>query len=221
MRKPNMPALPVARPLGWVTTSAVVALAISLFASARGADIVRVEEDWELVVAVPAPARFAPQITTTMSPIGHLGTVRALFTLNLRNRTPDRAGGMRLQVWIRTSPVIAKRSHVGTLLHYSNETITWTQVMSLDRGTLRFAVIHGDSETWGPFGGHGSLAVPVETGLVNLNRYYHGASAVNSGVSGIALAPTRVRSLTLGTIRKYSRHKLESQDTTRTIVYAH
>ena len=221
MRKPMIPALPVVRSLGWVTTSAAVALAISLSASVLGADIVRVEEDWELVVAVPVPPRFAPQITTTMSPIGHLGSVRAMFTLNLRNQTPDRAGGMQLAVWFNTSPVIAKRSHVGTLLHYANETITWTQVMSLDRGTLRFAVINGDSQTWGRFGGEGTLAVPVETALVNLNRYYHGSSAINSGVSGITLAPTRVRSLTLGTIRKYSRHKLEWRDTTRTLVYAH
>jgi hypothetical protein len=186
--------------------------------TAGAADIVRIEEDWELVVANPDAASFAPQVTSTLSPLGDLSGYYAVFDLNLRNLPVYEAGGMQLQVWNGDAPVITKKSNVGTLLHNDNETITWTQTMWVSDGQLHFAVTNGNSETWGGFGSGGSLTVDVEHQLTNLQQYNPEVSVANSG---IGFAAHRVTSLTLKAVRAYSEGALEAQDTTPRVVYHH
>lgn len=187
-------------------------------AAARAADIVRIEEDWELVVADPDPASFAPQVTSTISPVGDLSGYYGVFDLNLRNLPVVEAGGMQLQVWNNESPVITKKSNVGTLLNSNGETITWTQSMWVSDGQLHFAVLNGESETWGAFGSGGSLTVDVAHELTNLQLYNPDVSVANSG---IGFAANRVTSLTLKAVRAYSEGALEGQDNTPRVVYAH
>ncbi len=221
MRESRTHSLATARPFAWLWTAAAMVSTLLLTAAARGDDIVRVEEDWELVIAQPVPANLAPQITTIMSPYGYVGQIRARFTLNAGGRPVAKAGGLRLQIWFNNLPVVTRASHVGTLLAHANETITWTQVMGIGRHGITFAVIDGKSQTWGDFGQRATLALHVNTRLVNLNQYNYGVSAVNSGVSGITMSPTRVRSLTILAVREYSDGGLVAHDITPTLVFAY
>ena len=188
--------------------------------NARGDDddIVRIEEDWELVVSNPDPANFAPQVTATMSPLGDLSGFYGVFDLNLRNLPVYEAGGMQLQVWNGDAPVVTKKSNVGTLLNTANETVTWTAVMAVSHGQLQFAIVNGQSVTWGGFGSGGSLTVDVDNALTNLHQYNPQVSVDNSG---IGFSANRVTSLTLKQVRAYSAAGLAGQDNTPRVVYPH
>src|SRR5262249_30687112 len=106
-----------ARRVWKVGLSLGVVCALLSLASAQAADIIRIEEDWELVVADPDPSTFAPQVTSTISPLDNLSGYYGVFDLNLRNLPVYEAGGMQLQVWNGTEPVVTKKSNVGTLLN--------------------------------------------------------------------------------------------------------
>lgn len=179
-------------------------------------DIVRIEEDWELVVSNPDPTIFAPQVTATISPVGDLSGYYSVFDLNLRNQPVYEAGGMQLQVWNGSSPVATRKSGVGTLLHDYDETVSWTQVMSVQDGLLHFSIVDGSSSTWGGFGSNGALSVDVENELTNLNQYSVDVSVANSG---IGFAANRVESLILKAVRAYSETELVAEDTNPRVVY--
>lgn len=187
----------------------------------NGRDIVRVEEDWELVIARPVPTNVAPQVTTIMSPYSYLGSIRAAFTLNPGHPEAATAGGLRLQIWHNNDPVVARSSHIGTRLDHANETITWTQVMEINNGRITFSVVNGRSETWGEFGQRATLAAGINSGLVNLNQYNFGVSLVNSGVSGAPPLLRLVRSLTVVAVRQYSSRGLVAEETTPLLVFAY
>jgi hypothetical protein len=184
--------------------------------SARGQDVVQVEEDWQLVVASPDPDNFAPQVTCTMSPGVDLGSYYGVFDLNLRNLPSYEAGGMQLQIWSAGAPVDTKRSNTGTLLQNANETITWTQRMALSDGQLSYSIVNGNSLTWGTFGNGNSILLQVSTDLANLNAYDPSVSLANSG---IGYASNRVATLAVVGIRLYSSAGLVAQDATARVVY--
>lgn len=208
-----------ARPFGSVSATRMMVLALcALFPASWAAadEIVRIEEDWELVVADPDPSSFAPQVTCTFSPQGDLSGYYGVFDLNLRNTPIYEAGGMQLQVWVGEYPVMTKKSNVGTLLNTANETVTWTTSMWISEGQLNFAITDGQSSTWGGFGSNGSLTVTVGQQLENLQGYSANVSIANSG---IGFAANRVTSLTLKEVRAYSESKLEAVDSTDRVVH--
>ena len=187
--------------------------------SSQGENLVRVEEDWELIVGDPGPWGGMPQITTTMSPVGDLEGLRMLFTLNLDGAPEYESGGMRVMAWESNTPGPAKRFGVGTPLRVRNERITWTQVMSIERGGLSFAIVNGKSETWGEFGQGNALRLKVRSRVANLNDYSQDSSYYCSGVSGRRLTPTRVQTLLLRQVRWYSPEGLAYQDNDLRVVY--
>jgi hypothetical protein len=190
--------------------------ALALVSPSRAADIVRVEEDWRLVVSEPDASTVSPQVTCTMSPVNHLGSHHAVFDLNLRNFPSYEAGGVQLQLWSGDSTVNSVRSNVGVALQTGGETITWTQRMSLSDGTLQFAVVDGSSSTWGDFGSGSSIALSTDADLENLNSYSPSVSVSNSGVG---FGSNRVASLVRTAIRVYSAAGLEAQNTDPFVVY--
>ena len=198
----------------------LVVLTLGVFAAhtVRGADIVKVEEDWQLVVANPDPSNYAPQITATMSPTVDLNSLYAVFDLNLKNLPSYEAGGMQLQIWSQDASVASKRLNTGTLLQHANETVTWTQRMSLHEGQLSFTIVNGDSQTWGHFGGEESFGLQFQTNLSNLNGYDPSVSTANSG---IGYSANRVSSLALVAVRAYSEAQLEIQDNNPKVIYLH
>jgi hypothetical protein len=197
-----------------------MAAAAVLFAPAasRADDIVRIEEDWRLVVSAPDADTVSPQATCTFAPVGNLSSAYAVFDLNLRNFPSYEAGGVQLQLWSGDASVEAVREKAGYTLQTEGETITWTQRMVLADGNLQFSVVNGNSQTWGSFGSASSLSVGTATDLENLNDYSPAVSVANSGVG---FGANRVTSLVLVGIRAYSAAGLVGQDTTEHVVHPH
>jgi len=156
--------------------------------------IVRVEQDWELVIGTPDPDTDSPQIVCVISPRGDVNSTYAAFELNQRGQPSFSPGGLQLQIWDGESPLSEVSSTNESLLTNVGETVRWTQSMELADGVLIFEVTNGTSTTWGGFGGEGSLRLSVSTTLTNLDGYDADVSLRNSGVG---FAANRVHSLVL------------------------
>ena len=61
--------------------------------------VVRVEEDWCLVLNEPFQGQTTPQFHTVMSPYGHAETAYAQVSWNYRELPDFAAGGLQLQAW--------------------------------------------------------------------------------------------------------------------------
>jgi len=178
--------------------------------------IVRVEEDWELVIGTPDPDTDAPQVSCAISPTGNLEGWHAALELNQQGLPVYAAGGLQLQVWEGDAAVSDRRFPNGAVLATPGEVIHWTQSMKLEDGNLTFDVITGTSTTWGAFGGQGYLKASVASTLRNLNAYSPAVSAANSGVS---YAANRVQSLTLKRVRYFTSTGAQIEDNTARVVH--
>jgi hypothetical protein len=180
---------------------AVVSLASILSADvSRAGDVVRVEEDWTLVVGQPDGNLNAPQVTTGMSPLSEFDSAYVVFNVNHRSQPKYVPGGLQLQLWTSDVPLLSDDDPHNEVMNTTGETVTWTQQMTLQNGVLTVAV-NGNSQTWGAFGGGGALQASVSASFANLNGYRPSTSIANSGVS---FAPNRVQSLTLTAVRYYT-----------------
>jgi hypothetical protein len=212
--------------LGGVVAVAAIAAAVSgdgLRAQGGGSDVYRIEEDWELVVGDPDYILDGPQVTCTISPLD-MGTAYCAFDLNYHTQPDYQAGGLQVHTWDPSDPIeYADSTHTGVMAT-SNETVTWTQTMTLDpnQNTITFQVINGQSQTWGNFGGHKNgnwshLTLSINTALANLNGYTSDVSLDNSGVS---FASNLVVSQTLVGVRYYDINgNLINQITTPQVVH--
>lgn len=178
--------------------------------------IVRVEEDWELVLGNPDPSVDAPQITCTMSPTSTTSALHAAFELNHRSQPSFTAGGIQVQVW-RGENLLSTRTSTRTAeLATAGETVTWTQTMDLEGSYLAFELKDGASSTWGSFGRYGYLRTYATTSLTNLNGYHPDVSVANSG---IGFAGNRVTSLVLKEVRLITASGETLRDTTPRVVH--
>ncbi len=197
----------------------VLLLGCASMASAQtGPSIVRVEEDWEMVVGYPAPARNAPQIVTMISPLGHADSFHATLDLNYHSVPSYAAGGLQFEVWEGEVALLERRFPNQSLLETPGETVRWTQVMNLDGVALKFEIINGSSTTWGNFGGQGYLRDTVVTTLHDLNGYSPAVSVANSGVS---FSGNRVQSLVLKRVRYHTASGEVTEDNTERVVHSH
>lgn len=155
--------------------------------------VVRVVEDWKLVVGDPDPNVTAPQVTTAFSPTGTLSGTYAIFNLNHQALETFAPGGMQLQIWTGENARTLRRIRADESFTSPGEEVTWTQEMTLSNNGLRFDIENGQSETWGSFGG-GTLSEQVPTTLTNLNAYN---PAVSLSESGVTFARNRVDELVL------------------------
>ena len=155
--------------------------------------VVSVEEHWELQLSQPDSERSAPQVTMVMSPKHDIGATHFLFTLNHVAVPEYQPGGMQVQAWDGENLLQEKAGNTSAALQNSNETVRWTQKLTLQDGTLTFQVVNGESETWNTFGGD-DLSVSVASSLGNLNSY---RPSVSLGESQVGYAENRVTSLTL------------------------
>ncbi|GIW88496.1 MAG: hypothetical protein KatS3mg108_2820 [Isosphaeraceae bacterium] len=168
--------------------------------------VTRVEEDWELVVGVPDPTNSGPQITTVMSPMIQAPWIQMTFNLNYRD-DPFAGGGMQIRLW-SDKQVIAQKSVSAQQIATANETIGWTQAISLNSGILTLEVKNGNSTTWGTFGGS-ALRLQVATSLPNLDGYQVSESVANSGCG---YQSNRVRLMRLKEVRYYVGNELVVRD---------
>lgn len=192
-----------------LAATALVALALGASFQSPAPD--RVEEDWQVVLGTPDPTATCPQFLTIMSPTGVVTDPYLRFELNFRDQPSFQAGGLSAQFWQGTNFV--SNSDQGTATcNTANESITWTQRMSLSGGNLNFKVLSGNSTTWGQFGVNDTdLAVSNSSSLADLSGYKPDYSVSKSGVG---FGPNRVTSMTLLQVRYYQGSTLLSTDTT-------
>jgi hypothetical protein len=173
----------------------------------------RVEEDWVLVIGSPNPGEVGPQITTCMSPVSDGSTPFFALDMNYRDYPSYKSGGMVTEVNSNTDGSVLDYSSQGDeLLQNANETITWTQRMSLSGGRATYAIVNGQSTTWGAFGKDNGLdPISFTTAATSLASY---SPATSVAKSGAGWQSNRVTSMTLVQIRYYSGGQLVSTDTT-------
>ncbi len=204
------------RSFGWL----LILLCLATWASEAPAQtapkIVRVEEDWELVVGEADPAINAPQITTVISPVCTVDWLHAAFELNGQSLPEFVAGGMQLQLWDGEKPVTEQKYPAPEELAQPGEVVSWTQCMEVGDGQLTFEIINGHSTTWGNFGGQGYLKTSICFPQDDLEYYDPYVSVANSGVG---YAANRVQSLALKRVRIFLSTGEQWEDTTPRIVH--
>lgn len=207
----------------WILRAALAALVVALGATVTLAqappNVVRVEQDWELVVGAPDPDHVTPQLVCVLSPFDHVRSLHAAFELNQRSHAQFTSGGLQLQVWDGEETLTEQTSESTAVLDTEGETITWTQKMALVDGTLVFAVTDGQSSTWGNFGFSGEeLVVTAGSRLTNLNGYSTAASVANSGAG---YGANRVRKLAIKRVRLYTASGEQTSDNNEKVIYNH
>jgi hypothetical protein len=169
----------------------------------------RVEEDWQIVIATPSPNEVGPQLTTTMSPVADGSTPYVAFDLNYRDTPSFQAGGLQVKV-CSNGNVLTSSSQGNAVFQTTNETITWTQRMSVYQGNIVYRIVNGQSTTWGAFGSaQGLQSVGFGTSVTSLASYSPAISVANSGAGWQF---NRVTSMTLLRVRYYSAGQLISTD---------
>ncbi len=189
-----------------------------LLLAAEGADVMRVEEDWEVVLNEPDLDVEAPQFHTVCSPFGNLDSVYLQAYWNYREQPDFLAGGMQLAAWLGDYCVDVTTCQENPL-STAAETITWTTAMETNGSCLRFKILNGSSQTWGSFGEHEihlhhfseSVAIP------HLNGYSTDLSVSNSWIS---YGANRVNLLRIKEVRSYDADgNLISRDQTPRVVF--
>jgi hypothetical protein len=204
----------------WAVTLAFALSVLLLLAARTAADIqgsqasvVRVEEDWELLVNHPEIAISSPQVSTQMA--RSLSTSRFVnLHLNSSDVPKFSQGGLQLQAWRGNINLAAQTSDNRNVMTTDNELVTWTQYLRNDNGTLKFGISASMSQTWGDFSG---IEIAVPGASTNLNNYSADYSVSNSGVT---FGANRVTWMLLTAVRVYYSDGTVQTDNTLRVVYA-
>ena len=167
-----------------LTTDALTGTEAEVKTELSTSPVIRVEEDWKLVVREPDAERGLPQFVNVISPIGSVGIRFGVFELNCRSEPDYAAGGLQIQSWFGNSLTHQHNSPKQATLFKPGEVIEYTVAMYLQDGKLQYEIINGESETWGSFGGQGYLKITENTRLTNLALYDPSISLANSRLLG-------------------------------------
>jgi len=194
----------------WFVGTAVLALAVPAMAQQS---VMRVEEDWKLVLNEPNNGLYSPQFHTVMSPYPNINGYYAQVLWNYKEVWDFEPGGLQFQTWIGED-LTRSRDFRSESLSTTAETITWTQRLSINGGTIRFYVIYGQSTTWGAFGNY---IIDADDGIDDLNSYDTNTSVHNSWIT---YGSNRVDSLVITEVRRYDHdNNLLSTDSTPKVVF--
>ncbi|MFO0840112.1 MAG: hypothetical protein U1D55_16515 [Phycisphaerae bacterium] len=197
-----------------------VAVGSLLSASALAEDgkdhrIVRVEEDWGLVLNDPESELYSPQFHTIMSPTEGLDSLYGQVLWNYSESPDFSPGGLQLSFW-NDNDLLLDRTASAAPLSQRAEVIIWTQVMELSGSTVTFSIQDGNSESWGQFGGS-EMTVSYDSHESDLNRYSTGASVSNSCIT---YGGNRVALLAILQVRRFDEHGNVDVDSTPHVVAA-
>ncbi len=162
-------------------------------------EVIRVEEDWELVVNQPEPALFSPQITLFVSPTS---SETDYFQLQMNYAADDEfsGGGFHVAAVKNEQIYDEARSVTRIPLRTDGDRIRWTSVMAAFDDRFYFAVRDGHSDDWGAFGGPQYLVEMTSGSVKNLDGYSYQKSVDNID---IGFGANRVSSLKLLRVRLY------------------
>ena len=169
-------------------------------AHAADPKVLRVEEDWRLVLGDPEPLLDSPQFSTWMSPTGSLDSEHFCVDFNHAQRPDFSSGGFQTKALVGDSIMEDSLSENGDNLSQYGETVTWTQMMAIHSGRLYFAVKDGNSTSWGTFGGASTVVKFQQTPVSDLGGYSPEKSA---SWAGVGFGGNRVESLQLLRVRYY------------------
>ncbi len=184
-----------------LAVTAICSLAcLALASTATAQNVLRVEEDWELVVGEPDANSVGPQVITTMSP--NCDITGTYFTMELNHRSAPTwtPGGISIHRWSGDWRMGSFDRSDRTVMSTSNETVTWTQALFVENGRLVFKIYDGVSDTWGPFGYSNYVRLDCSWGVNQINSY---SPALSVAQSGPAYAGNRVHSLKLLRVRMF------------------
>lgn len=181
--------------------------------------VVKVVEDWELVIDSPDTDSGGPQVACVTSPVGDVDSLHLAFELNHRTLPDYEIGGLQLQFW-QGETVMAVAPALGcSCLSYPDERVSWKQVLSVkDEGQLTCSIEEASSQSCGNFAADGRLSVTLDTSLENLNSYSPHVAVDESGVS---YAAHRVKSLLLKRVRYYLADGNIIEDDTDRVIHTH
>ncbi len=183
--------------LAVVAAAALITTAPTGRAQVAMGDIVRVEQDWVLLVGSPDTNLCSPQLFILMYPESG-GDYWTEFLINYCDQPSFSAGGVQIQVWQNNTVLDgADNSPNQSVLYTENETVSFTLSMHLLSGNLHYRAKNVSSTS---FGNIGNLTTNVPYLPANLNNYSSADTVTNSG---ILYGSNRVQSLTLKQVRKY------------------
>jgi len=175
--------------------------------------VVRVEEDWVMVLNQPANNVVSPHFFTVMSPDPYLESNYAQVAWNHREQPNYSSGGLQLHS-CSGEKIVRYRSVGVQELSTTAETVTWTQVLETDGMAVRFAIVNGQSTTWGTFGK--DMTIDMDGSLSSLDSYNPEVSRANSVVT---FGANRVDVMKIVEVRKYGASGLLTVDTTERVVH--
>jgi hypothetical protein len=188
----------------------------SALAEGEAASVIKVEEDWQLVLNVPDNNVNCPQFHTVISPGPDLTGLYFQIDWNYREQPDFSSGGLELLTWSGDS-LVRHRSLRTEELSTTAETITWTQVLIANADQVLFQIKNGQSTTWGSFS---TLNIGQTPGLDDLNAYSPDVSVANSWIT---YGSNRVELLALVSVRYYAyidgSYVLVKTDETPHVVY--
>lgn len=182
---------------------------------AQSANVIAVEEDWELVLTEPDPEVVAPQVTCIMSPNNNLNDTYWSLEINHLTAPSFSPGGLHMHRWSGEWRQATFSRSDRAVITAANDTITWTQSLRVANGRLTFEVQNGASGTWGNFG-FGNFELDMGWGVPSINSYSPDVSVANSGVG---FASNRVQSLKIKQVRKTYSDGHTVTDNTQRVVF--
>jgi hypothetical protein len=183
---------------------------------ANAPPIIRVEEDWEVLVAEPDSANDSPQIVTVFGPTDASWGTHAVFELNHGTLPDFGEGGMQLQAWYQNLQVGYKGQFAPAELEIAGEIVRFTTVTRLSNFNLVLEIRNGQSATWGSFGNTSFLRLRLLTARTDLNPYDPDNSLRHSRVT---FGANRVNRFVRKEIRFYSSEGLYAADATPRYVH--
>jgi hypothetical protein len=182
--------------------------------SLPGVVVVRVEEDWSLLVNQPDQNFAAPQVSTQMARAPWAPRF-CNFHINSTDIPAFASGGLQLQVWKGSSNLAYLNSSTSPVLATNNELITWTQYLTQNgSGGLTFGISAASSQTFGDFSG---MSLDIPGGSTVLDNYSPDYSLQNSGVT---FGANRVSSFVITQVRMYYSDGSVATDSTPRVVYS-
>ena len=201
----------------FVIAMGLIALGTPTGVDAATGSYVRIEQDWELVMATPDPTTTSPQIYIQMDPYPN-SAKGGLFLLNYQDSPSFVAGGLQLQLWNLEQNLALQSFRTGAQLNTAGETITWTQFMTLSNGNLSFGVSRLRSKTFGNNGAadNWSVSTPYSE-IKTFTGNYQTSDTLSE--SGILFGASAVTSIKLLQVRKYDSAGQHDAETTTKQLY--
>ncbi|TWU26652.1 hypothetical protein Pla52o_05050 [Novipirellula galeiformis] len=179
----------------------ILLLTLSLAANSYAEEVAisKIEEDWEMVLNEPDPARHSPQVTFFTTPTND---PNRYFQLQF-NHAVDAdfsGGGFRVAAVENDQVLSSARSETRAALAADDDRVRWTSVLAAVEGGTLFAIKNGHSNQWGEFGGPEFLVRMNSDALSGLSQYHPQKSL---DAVDIGLGANRVDSITLIEVRVF------------------